>query len=537
MKPSHLKALLHLYRRRYPDQGGYSRDQARELAHLSSSTGRQIGLIINRHGQPVMVILGQPDQILIPELGRLRQSGGRLRGLRLLHTHLNREGLTEEDLMDLVFLRLDSIGVLNVSSEGSPLSFQWAQILPLNPGHKPYMISQTLPWDRVDVDFTLQAEALEGELLHSSQPVHAASHRESALLVSVGAAPRETQQNSLEELRDLSLTAGLNPVDTLIQRVSRVNPKHIMGKGKLAELEVAALQNGASTLVFDGELTPAQMRNLADITERKILDRTQVILDIFAQHATSRAGKLQVELAQLDYTLPRLIGKNRAMSRLAGGIGGRGPGETKLELDRRRIRERRTRIKKELAKVRRNRDATRTRRQHAGLPIVALVGYTNAGKSSLLNTLTHSSVFTADKQFATLDPVSRRLRFPEDQEVILTDTVGFIRSIPENLVEAFKATLEELESADIVIHVADASHPEVRTQVIAVESILNDMELRHVPTILALNKWDLLSRESRETMSLFFPQGIPVTALDRETLHPLIRAVSSILPHRAPAVP
>ena len=528
---------MRLYRRRYPAQGGYSSEQAWELAHLSSSTGRQLGVIINRHGQPVMVILGEQDQILIPELGRLRQSGGRLRGLRLLHTHLNRDGLTEEDLMDMVFLRLDSIGVLNVSSEGDPLSFQWAQMMPLNQGHKPYMVSESLPWDRVDVDFTLQAEALEGELLRSSQPVRAATHHEPALLVSVGSDPKEAQKNSLEELKDLVRTAGLNPVDTLIQRVNKVNPKHIMGKGKLAELEVVALQNGAWTLVFDGELTPAQMRNLADITDRKILDRTQVILDIFAQHATSRAGKLQVELAQLDYTLPRLIGKNRAMSRLAGGIGGRGPGETKLELDRRRIRERRTRIKKELSKVRRNREATRTRRHHAGLPIVALVGYTNAGKSTLLNTLTHSSVLTADKQFATLDPVSRRLRFPEDQEVILTDTVGFIRSIPENLVEAFKATLEELESADVLIQVADASHPEIKSQIKAVDAILNDMELDHLPRVLALNKWDLLSNDNREALNLCLPEGIPVTAIERETLHPLIEAVSSLLPHQMPAVP
>jgi GTP-binding protein HflX len=494
-------------------------------------------LIIDRHGQPVMVILGEPDQIIIPELGRLRQSGGRLRGLRLLHTHLNRDGLTEEDLMDLVFLRLDSIGVLNVSLDGSPLSFQWAQIMPINPGHRPYMVSECLTWDSVDVDFALQAEALEDELFRTSQTFHDAPHHEPALLISVASASKDAQKNSLEELKDLVQTAGLNPVDTLIQRVSRVNPKHIMGKGKLSELEVAALQNGATTLVFDGELTPAQMRNLADITERKILDRTQVILDIFAQHATSRAGKLQVELAQLDYTLPRLIGKNRAMSRLAGGIGGRGPGETKLELDRRRIRERRTRIRKELDKVRRNREATRTRRYNVGLPIVALVGYTNAGKSTLLNTLTHSSVTTADKQFATLDPVSRRLRFPEDQEVILTDTVGFIRSIPENLTEAFKATLEELEAADILIQVSDASHPEVKNQIKAVDAILSELGLEHLPKILALNKWDLLTLDDREKLSLSYPEGIPVTALHRDSLYRLLNAVSSLLPKRIPVTP
>lgn len=471
-----------------------------------------------------MVIVGDRDRIVIPELGRQRQTSGRLRGLRLLHTHLGAGGLSNEDLMDLVFLRLDSIAVLTVFPGGEPHLFQWAHLLPSNRSKNPYLISDMLPWDKNRTDFSAQIEALESELSRHSELL-SASGKEKALLVSVAPHSQKKQAESLRELKDLLLTAGLVPAETLVQRVNAINPKHILGKGKLAELEVLALQSGASTLVYDCELTPAQMRNLAAITERKILDRTQVILDIFAQHATSREGKLQVELAQLDYTLPRLVGKNRALSRLAGGIGGRGPGETKLEMDRRRIQARRTRVHKELSKIRKQRKATRGRRSKAGLPIVALVGYTNAGKSTLLNTLTNSTIYTADKLFATLDPTNRRLRLAEETEVILTDTVGFINYLPEYLRQAFMATLEELEAADILVQVADASHQEVENQCRAVLQILQDMQLHEIPRILALNKWDKTEPTTQLRLGNIFPEAIPISAIQVRTLEPLIRAI------------
>lgn len=476
-----------------------------------------------------MVLVGDRDQIIIPELGRHRQTSGRLRGLRLIHTHLGTSGLSEEDLMDMVFLRLDSIGVLTVSSNGEPLEFQWAHLLPFNAGNAPYLVSELLPWDKNRTDFSAQIEALESELSTKTRLL-AAEGKETAVLICVSTQSKKLQADSLSELSDLLLTAGLIPAENLIQRVKRVNPNHIMGKGKLAELEVLALQSGASTLVFDCELSPTQMRNLAAITERKILDRTQVILDIFAQHATSREGKLQVELAQLDYTLPRLVGKNRALSRLTGGIGGRGPGETKLEMDRRRIRARRTKVKQELAKVRQQRTATRTRRDKAGLPIIALVGYTNAGKSTLLNTLTQSSVYTADKLFATLDPTNRRLRFPEDQEVILTDTVGFISYLPEYLKQAFMATLEELDSADLLIQVADASHQEVESQCRAVLNILQELNLEQIPRLLVLNKWDKTDPKRKTRLLNLYPEAMPLTATDSQTLIPLTRKIMNRLP-------
>lgn len=530
LKPSQLKKLQRLAQRRYPNQGGLSREQVWELAGLTQETGRQLGILIDRQGRPEMVIVGESSQIVIPELGRQRQHSGRLRGLRLVHTHLGQEGLSEEDLMDMVFLRLDSIAVLEVVGQGEPGHVQWAHLLPANSEAKPYSVSPRQPWDRVDVDFHAQAEAVEEELARRQEGVALEPRENTALLVSVGTKPRHRLETELEELADLAATAGLTVAGRLVQRVGRLNPKYILGRGKLAELEVNALQANAGIIVFDGELSPSQMRNLAQITERKVLDRTQLILDIFAQHATSRAGKLQVEMAQLKYTLPRLVGQNRALSRLAGGIGGRGPGETKLELDRRKVRERITRIRKELEKVRQHRAHTRSRRFEAGVPIVALVGYTNAGKSTVLNTITHSQVTAEDKLFATLDPTSRRIRFPEEREVVLTDTVGFIRELPEDLREAFLATLEELEEADVLVQVADAGHPELEEQVAAVDDILHDMGLDTIPRLLALNKWDTLSAEAQQRVRNIFPQGLPTTAVEKKGLDALVQAILKRLP-------
>ncbi len=529
LKPNQIKRLSRLYQRQFPTDDCYTNEQARELAELTADTGRQLGLLIDRQGKVGMVLVGDNRSIYIPELPRKRLSAGRLRGLRLLHTHLSGESLSQEDLMDMVFLRLDSVTALNVSS-GFPETVQTAHLLPPNPEEKSYEIFEPMRWDRFDLDLGGIVEALEDEFSRQMDGLGTESDENRVLLVSVDKTPRPVQELSLEELAELADTAGLVAAGTMIQRVSKHNPKFIMGKGKLAELEVRALQANASVIIFDQELSPTQIRNLAKVTERKILDRTQLILDIFAQHATSSSGKLQVEMAQLKYTLPRLVGKNRAMSRLMGGIGGRGPGETKLEIDRRRANDRLTRLKKELKDVRKRRTQTRERRAKAGLPIVSLVGYTNAGKSTLLNTLTQSKVIAEDKLFATLDPTSRRIRFPQEREVVLTDTVGFIRRLPPDLKEAFRATLEELESADLLVLVCDASHPEVEEQVDAVRSILHDMELDDIPSILVLNKWDKLDAEGRETMQNVYPDGIPAVAVKRASLEPVVDAMLRGIP-------
>ncbi len=479
-----------------------------------------------------MVLVGTPNSILIPELSRYRAGSGRLRGLWFLHTHIEDSLLSHEDLMDMVFLRLDAVGLLSVSRDGSPQTFTWAHMLPPNTEDLPYRVHPPVSWDRADEDLQAEISALEAELGRTGV-IQRESGEERAIIVSVSTSPREMQEIALNEVAELCKTAGLQVAGRLTQRVPAINPKHILGKGKLADLEILALQHNAGIIVFDGELSPAQMRNLAEITERKILDRTQLILDIFAQHATSRAGKLQVEMAQLKYTLPRLVGQNRALSRLAGGIGGRGPGETKLELNRRKIRDRITQIRDELKRIRRHRGATRTRRSRAGLPIVALVGYTNAGKSTLLNVLSNSNILAQDKLFATLDPTSRRVRFPQEKEIIITDTVGFIRHLPEELKEAFQATLEELESADLLVQVADASHPELEEQMEAVEHILMDLGLSDIPRVLALNKWDMVDQETRLALKNLHPQAVPVSALQGENMEELITRIQARLPFRS----
>ncbi len=533
-----------------------------------------------------MTIVGDAHGILIPTLARER-STGRLRGIRLLHTHLTDVTLSNEDLMDLLFLRLDSIGVLTVDEFGSPLHFQSAHLLPARISNEsyiqdltktknkkklylenlaekeenlqkedidfilnqnlyhadiqkperqanlkePYQVSEFFTWDKNPLDLLAEIEALEEEFArlikgskhiesNKNQPKYSAKGSletyqagTRAVLVSVSKAPKTIQERNLTELTELANTAGLSIVGSLIQRVTAINPRQILSQNKLAELEVIALQGHAGIIIFDGELSPAQLQNLAELTERKVLDRTQLILDIFAQHAKSGAGKLQVEMAQLKYTQPRLVGKNRAMDRLMGGIGGRGPGETKLETDRRRIKDRIAKIKIELENLKKQRQANRAKRNRFDLPVAALVGYTNAGKSTLLNKLTKSEVIAENKLFATLDPTTRRLRFPKEHEIVLADTVGFIRDLPKELMEAFRATLEELNEADILIHVIDASHEEFEQQLESVETILIELKLQDVPRVLLLNKWDNVKKEEQISLTERFPNAFPISAL------------------------
>jgi GTP-binding protein HflX len=358
-----------------------------------------------------------------------------------------------------------------------------------------------------------------------------AGREERGILVSVSRASHEEVSDSLAELKELARTARVEVLDSIIQRPRQINPRFLMGEGKMREVVIRALQLGATLLVFDQELSPAQVRSISALTELKVIDRSQLILDIFARRAKSLDGKVQVELAQLKYLLPRLTGRGVQMSRLMGGIGGRGPGETKLEIDRRRIRDRIARLERELEELSHGRYQRRQKRIRAGLPIVSIVGYTNAGKSTLLNSLTRSNEFTEDLLFATLDTATRRLRFPREREVIVTDTVGFIRSLPRSLMGAFKATLEELQDADLLLHLVDCSNPRFAEHIEQVEAILAELELKDTPRLLVFNKDDLLPEmKRRDPLSMMKVRqfarrlgAIMISGQDQATLSPLLK--------------
>ena len=296
----------------------------------------------------------------------------------------------------------------------------------------------------------------------------------------------------------------------------------------MREIVIRAWQRGAGLVLFDRDLTPAQLRHITDLVEERIVDRSQLILDIFAQHAQSKEGRLQVELAQLRYRLPRLTGKGESMSRLAGGIGGRGPGESRLEVDRRRVRERIAQLERMLGKVAKQRATQRSRRSRGGLPVLSIVGYTNAGKSTLLNRLTNSNVLVEDKLFATVDPSSRRLRFPRERDVIITDTVGFIRDLPPDLIAGFKATLEEIREASVLLHVVDASSPSAEDQVAAVREILEELGLGDKPECLVLNKSDLVAPDEVAALARLLG-GVSISALNRTGIEAMLERLEPII--------
>lgn len=405
------------------------------------------------------MIVGDHSGLMIPKLSMIRAAGGRLSGLRLVHTHPGGEDLTDDDLMDLLFLRLDLISVLKITEEGLPENLYSAHLLPIGENGEMWSFLDPVHPARQQDGFDELVRALEEEFSRQRRTGHLDQDKDRAILISVTTEPRLEAQASLEELKELARTDEIVVLDAVMQRRKKINPRYILGKGRLTEIVIAALRLDANLLIFNQELNPSQIRSITDFTDLRVIDRTQLILDIFAHRAMSREGKLQVEMAQLKYMLPRLSSRDDALSRLTGGIGARGPGETKLEIDRRRINDRLARLAKELHAVGRERYRRRAKRRKKDLPVISLVGYTNAGKSTLLNSLTDSSIVAEDKLFATLDPTSRRLRFPQELEVIITDTVGFINDLPRDLLQAFKATLEELEEADLLVHVIDISNP------------------------------------------------------------------------------
>jgi GTPase len=482
------------------------------LSELSCEVRRQIGVLVNRKGQIEYVIVGDAHKIELPDFKRVRAAEERFRGLRCLHTHLHNEPLTQDDLTDLALLRLDLMVSIEVNmrtglpdlvravhllpssdtgieiSANGRISNVWGYLEPQHPAH-------------LDVDFLALMESLEEEFARiRQQSATKFARQEGAILIGVTTNSLVEAQESMDELQELARSGGVRVLDTVLQRRTEIDPRYLMGRGKLEDLIIRSMQLGAEMLIFDQEISPAQVRSIGELTDLKIIDRAQLILDIFAQHAASSEGKIQVELAQLKYMLPRLVGQGTEMSRLMGGIGGRGPGETKLEVDRRRVRERIKALEEQLARIRTSRQARRAKRARKALPIVSIVGYTNAGKSTLLNSLTASDELAVDRMFATLDPRSRQLRLPKLREIIINDTVGFVRDLPQALVAAFKATLEEMESSDLLIHLIDASNPRYLNQITAIEKILNELNLIAIPRILVFNKCDLLSHSEVENL-------------------------------------
>jgi GTP-binding protein HflX len=497
-----------------------SHEIARYVSVLSSELGRQIGIIAARNGSITHVIVGDANGIFIPELDGYPLGRKALRGLRYIHTHLRDEPLNNEDLSDLALLRFDMIAAISIR-DSLPHTLYAAYLMPQ--GSKKKYETITADFYRFELDFNVFVRSLEDEM-DRSRVVDQKDKRERAILVSASTLPRYEMEDTMEELKELAQSSDLIVLDTVIQRLKEVNPKFLLGEGKLKEVVISAMDKGATLLVFDQDLAPSQIRAIADTTELKVIDRSQLILDIFAGRAHSRDGKAQVELAQLKYMLPRLSGKGTAMSRLMGGIGGRGPGEMKLEIDRRRIRDRIARLEKELKLLSEARRQRRQRRIENRIPIVSIIGYTNAGKSTLLNALTRSSTIVEDKMFATLDTASRRLRFPREREIIITDTVGFIRDLPGDLLAAFRATLEELEDADQLIHLVDMSSPRYEQQISSVENILKDLGLDEKPRLLVFNKSDQVTKEEARYMEARY-NGIAVSAKQPETFGPLLQAI------------
>jgi GTPase len=547
LKQSELKALERIYRRRVAPEDVVSPELAAYLAQLSAELHRQVGVLIDRRGTITDVMVGDASRITLPDVGRLRGAPGRFRGLRLVHTHLRNEPLTRDDLTDLALLRLDLVAAITVDTGGRPGRLFIGHLFPDGPADRPWRELPPEPSTAPRTNFAELIAALEAQ--YGGRQLAATDQgKDRALLVHVAIGKVRPSQSEarIAELRELCRTAGVRALDVMVQRRPEADPRLLVGRGKLEQICLRAMQLGAEVVIFDRDLTPGQARAISDATELKVLDRTMLILDIFAQHATSRDGKLQVELAQLKYALPRLVEKNTMMSRLTAGpggqagIGGRGPGETKLEINRRRARERINLLDKRLADLADDRRLRRRRRGERGVPIVAIVGYTNAGKSTLLNALTEGEptdgrrrgASAEDKLFATLDPISRRLRFPDEHEVVVTDTVGFIRDLPKDLMAAFGATLEEMAEADLLIHVVDAADPDRDQQIATVEAVLAELGLADTPRILAWNKVDRLDEADAEHLG-HHAGGFTISALDRQTFGPLLLAVERAL-GRAP---
>jgi GTPase len=541
LSPSELTQVQRIFTRRVEADHLVTRDFAREVATVAQNLGRRIGALISREGRVDEVFIGSRELLYLPDLGRYRLGNARLRRLRLVFSDLSKDSdvasIPPDIMADLEKLRLDA--VIAVRDEGSRVPISFAYLVPPSTSDTEQIV---VPSSRTEtltdigdlsLDFAQFIRDLEAELsrYYSQTNFHG---RQGAVLVAVGDGSRSDLEDSLDELSELARTAGVEVAETIIQK-RKPDPKSVVGSGKLEEIILRCLRLGAELLIFDTELRPAQWRYITNSTELKVLDRSMVILDIFAQRAQSSEGRLQVELAQLKYNMPRLVEKDAGLSRLTGGIGGRGPGETKLEIGRRRLRDRIVELEKRIHALSSQRELKRRRRIENRVPIISIVGYTNAGKSTLFNKLTKSSVLAEDKLFATLDPYQRKAFLPiagdhkiGGREVIFSDTVGFIRDLPEELFNAFRATLEELQDANLLLHVVDASDGRWKQKVSAVERILENMEIKEIPLVTVFNKSDLISPEE-QLLFADYPNSITLSAHSGQGLTRLRQIIASRL--------
>ncbi|WP_083782430.1 GTPase HflX [Nostoc punctiforme] len=564
LKSSQLKQLQRLYHQRIPGDRITTPEFSQRLAAISTEVNQPVCAYINRRGQVIRVGVGTPRQTQIPPMELPRYGAERLSGIRCIATHLKPEPPNEAALTAMALQRLDALVVLNITGTGFTRRgggatgyVKEAYLAHLIPQESRTLITspaafkveeskiQTPSWnisppmdldDLADQDLVDLVENLEAEFQREfiAQEVDADHDR----VLIVGLMTSETTplqfQDTLAELARLVDTAGGDVLQTIQQKRSRVHPQTVVGEGKVQEIALTAQTLGVNLVVFDRDLSPSQVRNLELQIGIRVVDRTEVILDIFAQRAQSRAGKLQVELAQLEYMQPRLAGRGRTMSRLGGGIGTRGPGETKLETERRAIGQRISRLQKEVTQLQAHRSRLRQRRQHREVPSVALVGYTNAGKSTLLNALTNAEVYTADQLFATLDPTTRRLVIPygetnEHQEILITDTVGFIHELPASLMDAFRATLEEVTEADALLHLVDLSHPAWLRHIRSVREILAQMPITPGPALVIFNKIDQANSETLALAREEFPLAVFISASQRLGLETLRHRLAQLI--------
>ncbi|MGY2945036.1 GTPase HflX [Thermostichus sp. MS-CIW-30] len=534
LKPHQQKQLQRLYQLRLPPNRLVTVEFAQRLGSLTQDLeGQPISVYLNRRGQVIRVGLGSPFETQIPAWELPRQGAERLSGIRCITTQMGEGGPGQKALTAMALQRLDALITLSVSKSGghrrrggAATGFvhraYLAHLLP--EGERRWQVSEPLPLGILaEQDLQELVAELEDGFRRQLTARQVDLDQDRAILVGLQESGQsyEDLMDGLAELSRLVESAGGQVLQALWQRREGPNSATVIGSGKVQELALLVQDLGANLVVFDRELTPSQVRTLEEALGVRVVDRSEVILDIFAQRARTRAGKLQVELAQLQYLLPRLAGRGRTMSRLGGGIGTRGPGETQLEMERRAIQRRITKLRQEVEELRRHRQRLRQRREASQIPVVALVGYTNAGKSTLLNALTHAQVYVADQLFATLDPTTRRLELPDQQAVLLTDTVGFLTELPDQLVDAFQATLEEVTEADALLHVVDLSHPNWEGQIEAVETLLDEMPLATGPRQLVFNKIDRLDPEWVEDVRLLYPKALFVSATTGQNLDQL----------------